>query len=269
MFNVGYMRGTKEWLTDIFDCPSKVRKILKGKTYEIENPCISILSASTVDWLNTKLRDHDILSGFLARFLYVVPTVERSKTLPIPPRAKPAEQQALIRQLQDIARVEGCATLAPQAEDLYVQWYNDQHNGSNSDFSDECMAPFASRLEAYMLKLALILQVCEDRTLEIQLHNMSIAYHLVEMLSANIRNLLETELVFTEEARDVQRVRKIIRAFPGIARSDLLRKFKNGRNRLNEAIGNLEQQNELRVDSKARPIRYWLRSSPNSTGCAT
>ncbi len=267
-FNRSYMIGTKEMLTDLYDCPQRHTRHLKKDIITIENPCISILSASTVAWLNSKLREDDIMSGFLARFVYVSGT-EPSKLLPIPPVPDPAVQSELVSQLEQISRVEGEVTLSQEAKEMYEDWYTQHKTATEKEQDFERIAPFLSRLETYLLKFAMLYQISEDHSCEIQVHNMKMARDLVEMLRVNIRCLLDTGLVFSQEERDVQKALKIIKQEPGIDRSSLLRKFRHGKMRLDDAVATLVDREDIRVDSKKKATHFHPQNSRVTTDYGT
>lgn len=65
-----YNAGAVPLLTEIYDCPPSVRRTtMKGDTL-IEQPCLSILGASSPAWFAERFQAKDLEGGFLARFLF-------------------------------------------------------------------------------------------------------------------------------------------------------------------------------------------------------
>ena len=69
------MLGFKELLTETYDSPRRYTRTLKSAAdpVVIEDPCLSILAASTLDWFLEKTKARDIRSGFFSRFIYFAP----------------------------------------------------------------------------------------------------------------------------------------------------------------------------------------------------
>ena len=143
-FERSYMSGTKEMLTSMFDCPSDYRRLLKGnakskesgKVVIIREPYINIATTSTLQWLVNRIKEQDIKSGFLARFVYV-PGKEPSKRLSRPPKLDQKLRSEIIMELKAIREISGEAELTDDAFLYYDTWYNgvfDQiQKGDNRD----------------------------------------------------------------------------------------------------------------------------------------
>lgn len=71
-FDKEYMSGIKDMLADMYDCPDSYKRLLKGGEFNVENPCLSILGGTNIDWmLDKKDVKADLRGGFLARTLFV------------------------------------------------------------------------------------------------------------------------------------------------------------------------------------------------------
>jgi hypothetical protein len=85
--NNSYMAGFKERLTDFFDgrqVPYR-RETKSGGRVTIRDAAPSLIGCSTFEWLKEHLSLNDMLSGFLARFLYVVRRSYPEQDIPFPP----------------------------------------------------------------------------------------------------------------------------------------------------------------------------------------
>src|SRR5215510_12887341 len=66
-----YMAGMVERLTELYDCPPTYTRQLREKTFTIEQPVLSILAASTLEWLQRQMGTDDVMAGFFPRFIFV------------------------------------------------------------------------------------------------------------------------------------------------------------------------------------------------------
>jgi hypothetical protein len=259
-FELNYMAGTKEMMTDLFDCPMEHRRILKKQEIIITEPCISIVSASTLEWLTSKVKEQDVRSGFLARFIYV-PGRSRSKLLPFPPRPNLEDRTELIHQLKQIATVKGEVSLTSDARKHYEVWYADSDRVLSQETDTERLSPFFSRLQTYAFKFAMIYQISENRSLQIEEENMMRACQLVQLLRRNVKELLEDGLVFGKEGQDQQKVKKLIVQAGALGRSNLLRQTHFDAAYLDRLVGTLIQQEAIRVVKEGKKVTYFRESS--------
>ncbi len=81
-----YMTGLKQKLTELYDCVPEYGRNIQGQTekgvpvpggkrFVITRPALSIISASTTDWLAQSMDANDLRSGFIPRFLMIASTV--------------------------------------------------------------------------------------------------------------------------------------------------------------------------------------------------
>ena len=76
-FNRDYMLGVKEFLADLWDSPSQYKRSLKGCDVTINNPAISLLGATTIEWLEDKLTQSDLRGGFFPEYFSYPPEKRR------------------------------------------------------------------------------------------------------------------------------------------------------------------------------------------------
>ena len=261
-FDTSYMRGTKEMLTEMFDCPPEYKRVLQNKEIVIKDPCISIMSASTVEWLNGAIKEHDVMGGFLPRFVFV-PADRPSKLLPIPPMPDPEQQAELVRLLEGVAQPEGVSKLSQDAEGIYDSWYRDNYRQMEKDTDSEILAPFYSRLGSYLLKFAMLYELSSTGSLTVSIESMHSACMLVDQLKAKIKHLLETDLLLTPEGELVKKVLAIVSQHPGISRSELLRKSRAYSRHLELAVQSLAERGELWSQSEGGKETRYYSNRPN------
>jgi len=243
-----YMAGTKEMLTDLYDGPERYSRALKTKTYTIERPAVTLLAATTLDWLESKITDGDLRSGFLARFLFVTATGKSS------PKGLTGGMDGLARMhLRDalIALTKmtpGAAKLTPEAHEMYDDWMAGWQAEVESVRHASDLTGFAVRLQTYALKLAMSYQASQSlasgapvEIIETPAMGQAIAY--CRHLWANVAALVDEEIAIGRDAKELRRIRRMVGA--GVTRSTLLKLAKMPARDFDKYLDTLLQTGEV------------------------
>jgi hypothetical protein len=252
-----YMSGAKALLTELYDSPRQYRRETKGKTCAIEQPVISMASATTTQWLTSRNADDDFGAGFLARFLFV-PVFKRERSLPLPPAPDGRRFAALVQILRGIrekALFPMEAHYSPPARDIFVDWY--QKFDKTDPFADTPLAPFHARYQAYVHKLAMLYTIAADGDLrEMDVAAICYATGTIEYITKNLVLLYDRHLTF---GRDDARMKKVLDAMPegkAIDRSELLRRSRLKAKDFTEIIDTLFQAERI--------IKEWVKGKGRS-----
>ncbi len=216
-----YMRGIKEFLTDIYDCPPYYLRKLKSGPVEIKNPVLSIVGATTATWFLDRIKRDDLEGGFLVRFLWV-PAFYKEKTFALPPIADKAKREALVDELKEIERVGGEMSLSEDARRIYVEWHK-RHESEAENLGEHLLCGFYSRFETYALKFAMITEVAATRERTISGRSMKVAIDKIELLKKELKKLSEEQFAFGWFQRAKLKIFKKIKEKKQIPREDLLR----------------------------------------------
>ncbi len=247
-----YSGDAKQFFTMIYDVPEtyEINRIVKGSTF-IHRPFVSILGASTIDWIKENSSSSDLRTGFFARFLYAIkskPTKEYIPLLDLRYRTNRTEDNynpdELYNRLNEITeRIE--LEITKKAADKYnsydVEAYNELRQIENED-----ELSFKGRLIVYTLKIASIIAVADGRSV-VELKDIEDAIYLSGYFRKNIELLLNRELAEDEFSRTEKKVYKLIQANGTVSRSDLLKKSKLKAKELDEYISNLTQKELVQV----------------------
>jgi hypothetical protein len=222
-FGRDYMSGTKELLSDLYDCPESYTRVIGSATWHLKDVCLSILAASQTDWFLEKLKAGDVRGGFLARFTYWPAFDKKGVFLAVPPEPDAIKMNQLVAGLNELRQVRGTVMLPPAVRTQYASWLqaHERELGRSPRAGD--LSAFWSRLSIVTLKLAMLLQLAHDRSLTITPEILESAIALTEYLKSALRHLFDEEFAFSEGMKDRQRVLRIVRARPGISFRDLLR----------------------------------------------
>ncbi|MFC1682889.1 DUF3987 domain-containing protein [Candidatus Zixiibacteriota bacterium] len=254
-FERSYMQGTKEFLADMYDSPRKRTRKLRGTEYVIRQPCISILSASTPEWLRNKIKEDDIRGGFFNRFVYVPATI-KTKTMALPPKPDQILEKKLIRKLSEYKKLSGDVDLSA-ARQFYEGWYRDYEGQLLSLTDADLMSGFWTRLSIYTLKFAMLFQISQDGSLIIGSDAMSKAVLLTHFLRDSLNQILGESLVFSRDMRNKNRVLKLINHEPGISRSKLLQHSHLLRKQLDPILDTLIEEESIVHRKESQTRRYY------------
>lgn len=217
-----YMAGGKEILTHLYDCPPIYTRKTQGGSSEVKNPYITILSATTPDWLTKQLSQTDVRGGFFVRFI-CVPAYKKEKFFSVPPEADKDMRQGLIYQLKAIEGVAGKMELEKEAHEAYDKW-----SRTNEDetirLDGSLLDGFYSRLSIYALKFAMLNELTISRELTISFDSMERAISLVEWLKGSLYTLVEDELAFGRYEQNEKQILRHLKKETEMSRVDILRK---------------------------------------------
>lgn len=129
---------------------------------KIKSPCMSMLGASTQEWLTASIPTNAVGGGFTRRVNFVYGK-ERSKDLPWPTHPNGVDTKAkLINDLRHITTLRGEVTFDKDAKHQFELFHT---LCKPNEFDDEATAVYTNSMPYHVLKLCMILSVCENDTL--------------------------------------------------------------------------------------------------------
>ena len=162
-----YMEGMIPYVTELLDCKPTSVRTKSGNLQTVQEPTVTVVGGSTVEWLQGQLPDSAAAGGFLARFLIVKedhkfqrvadPETMLSKTQWAALHARRAE---VLQEFKAICRLHtgriGFANYS--ASDAYTLWYN-THQPETGHLS-----PFSARAGEFVRRLSMLLALSCKRT---------------------------------------------------------------------------------------------------------
>lgn len=248
--NKGYSGDAKQFFTSIYDVIEayEVSRVVKGSTL-LNRPYLSILGASTIDWVTENSNESDLRTGFFARFLYAIRNRPTKKYIPLLELREKFNQnhssfdvKSLYERIIHLDKIN--LEITNEAAELFnsydIQSYKELFNIENDN-----ELSFKSRLLIYTLKFAGIIALTDNRTI-IELNDIQDGIILSEYFKKNIELLLNKELVTTEFNRKEEKIIKIIESKGGeLKRSDLMNYSNLKAKELDEYIENLIEKELL------------------------
>lgn len=257
-----YMQGTKAFLTEIFDNPPTYKRETKSSQINIIEPCISIISATTMSWFMETARKGDLEGGFLTRFIFI-PADKKIKSMALPPEMDETELNKLVIWIEDtVKNVKGKMHFSDTARELYEQWY---HKGSAKLERDEneIFKSSAARLQIYVIKFAMLNSAVFNRSTIIDEKCLQEAINNVEWLMRNVENIIKNEL---SDSNFSKLIKKMIRHIErsgngGIDARSLLQKMDVKATYFKEILDTLLAREEIKIEvEKTRGTpRRWVK----------
>jgi hypothetical protein len=155
-----YNKSLIQDLTRLWDCPDYLQVRTQARDNEVlRNVAVSFLGCSNEAWLVDSLPEDAFKGGFMARVLQVYqPATDR--IYPEPERLDKSLGEQIVYGLTESAICKGVVTKTRAAS----KYYNKRYHEIKKNFpDDERMKPFFARLPDHMLRLAMLLSVCESR----------------------------------------------------------------------------------------------------------
>jgi len=242
-----YNFGAQSLLTELYDCPPEyVRK--KGTTevkeFRIEKPYLTILGASTLEWLINSVQSGDIAGGFLARFLFVSAD-HKDKVLAIQPPAPENERLIVRTALEAALEAEGEMHYSAEAEQYYREWY--ARFVDEAEKAPEGVRAFFPRLTAYAHKFAMLEAVLGGHHPEISKEDCRRACMMADNFAAEIRKLGAESLGKSKFDSYRLRIMRAINKTPGIDHGRLLRNIGLPAKVFKDVVDTLKQTGELDI----------------------
>jgi len=250
-----YLAGTKGFLADLFDSPFTYRRETEKKSIIIQNPAISIISATTQSWFTEKMKESDVMGGFIPRFLMVSPN-PKTKNISIPPEADREKRGRLVKMLQDFEGMSGGCYLHNDARAYFDSWYdrlcNIPGNGK--------VQPFIHRLQTYTLKFAIILNAIHEHSLKISVNSMKEAVEYSVSIARHLGKIEDEDLVFSKVQVNMRKLIECLRKRGDSSKSNLLNYTHLSTREFKEAMETLMDSDKVkleRIKTSGRPLEMY------------
>jgi len=261
LLNRDYMQGARGFLADMFDSPYEYRRKLSNDTFSIDHPAVSMFAATTQAWFVDQLKAADVEAGLIPRFI-IVPSVRHGPDVPLPPMADKQKQATLIAWLHVFAGISGPIYLTPDAQDMHNAWYQRLRIKISRGKAE--FAPFAGRLQAYLIKFCIVNEVNTSQTLKVTAATMKKSIDQVDWLYTQMSGIEADVMQFGKTNRDIGRIKKIMISKPDlpdgwITRTQLTRLSHMTKWEIDQVVINLQERDEVMIetvkDQSKRPIQ--------------
>jgi hypothetical protein len=247
-FKRSYSEGMLALLTDFYDCPDLYeRKTLQKGMQSIRHPFISILGASTVDWLNNYMQVNQAEGGFWPRFLFFSAR-QRKPLMEVPPQPDQGIYEKLCVRLQEGTTVDGQFSMTNGAQKVLRDWIRQKHSDADSGVLPPMFLKYAARLQPYAIKISMLFEMSESNTTLISTVSMIRALSLCTWLLTNLKYLFSYEIAYGYRDAQDMRILEYVRSCPdGVSFCDLSRRFRLRNNQLRESVDTLIMREYVEV----------------------
>ena len=243
-------------LTDLYDSPAKWEYHTRSRGKEnLTNVTLSMLAASTKDWLKTSIPASAIGGGFTSRIVFVVAD-QPSKLVLFPTEHTDNThlRESLIHDLNQMAKLNGAMQFTNEAKAVSLEWYEREA----CNVHDEKVDGYFGRKHDTMFKMATVLSLAENDELLIEARHITRALDMMEHNEQFLNTILES-VTSTVVGGDTEKVLTIIRKFRQISHSDLLRKCWRYASamELGEMMKTLTESNEIEMFLDKKNARWY------------
>lgn len=261
-----YMADMREFLTDIYDCSDYKRSLRTSKSdkktdFNIINPFVNIWFMTTPDSFTKYATTLDVTSGWLVRFLFLVPTGQKNW---MGFREKTEDDKKAFKELYDlwISRKKELEThkeilMKIRSEDweYFNKWQKDTEERiiKTEDFLSKSLY---GRLYIYAIKLAMLLTIgkstlkFEGQYLYIERHELIAGIELVDKLFYPSVEKAMLKLEESDKMKIVNKVREIIKNYKigePVAKNLILIRSHKHKDEFNPAIDHLIETGEISI----------------------
>jgi hypothetical protein len=244
--------GLVDLLIDWYDCPDVFEYITKtsGSDYVYE-VFVSLLSATTPDWIAQNVTSSVFNQGFVGRVIFV--HSERSNIRiahPVVDSALEKLRDRLVTHIEHRMGMEGEMELTRDAWDYFEAWYNKREELPGLD---NVQSGFFGREHTHVLKLAMTYSIARRRTLRIHKVDIKDAIGKIAHTFEGLTSIFK-EVRYANEIFETKIVEGIIKDAKTIDRSTLLRNVyrKMNKDKLDECLSILKAAGVINEDVKTR-----------------
>ena len=244
--------GLVDLLIDWYDCPDVFEYITKtsGSDYVYE-VFISLLSATTPDWIAQNVTSSVFNQGFVGRVIFV--HSERSDMRiahPVVDSVLEKLRDRLVTHIEHRMGMVGEMELTRDAWDYFETWYNKREELPGLD---NVQSGFFGREHTHVLKLAMTFSIARRRTLRIHKVDIKDAIGKIAHTFDGLTSIFK-EVRYANEIFETKIVEGIIKDAKTIDRSTLLRNVyrKMNKDKLDECLSILKAAGVINEDVKTR-----------------
>lgn len=265
-----YAISVKSNLTSLFDCETSLKRKTMSYTVEIFNPFISIMAGSTPTWIKESIKEEDLASGFLPRFLLVYAT-KKEKSIRIPSSGNDSLflplRDFLTRMQEFLQKARNSSITSNENEIVFspsAKKELEKYAGLLEDLiikEGNGLSPFYARLLVYTVKLSILYFLSEDgnwkefsstseileKGLKISKNDIKRAISYSEKIRFSTEKLLSS-LAFNKYQVLRNKILETLEIKEQISYSELLRKLKIKTRELREILETLIEEGSIQVE---------------------
>lgn len=185
--DIAYLSNLTDWYDSKDDW--EYETVGRGKD-TLQGLCLNLMGGTAPDWIQSMIPQEALGGGFTSRIIFIVEEAKR-KIVPkyIPSREELEMKETLIRDLERISQLAGEITFAPDAEQLYINWYIKQDTELTNGkpvIPDTRFAGYCERRATHLQKLMILASASRGDDLKITAADYHKAMSLLLGVEANM-----------------------------------------------------------------------------------
>lgn len=258
-----YNTGMTALLTDLYDSPDEwsSETITRGKD-KLKNVCLSLIAASTPDWMQSMLPEDVYLGGFMSRILVIAQPFGWYKRVPFPDLS--ANLEPVVERIKKIATLRGEVVLSQEARKKFEQWYTE--DVPNLAALPVGLVAYYSRKQEHLLKLSVIYEASRGEPFkEVSLESFEMALQTLAEIEVGLKNVMDY-ITASPKTRVLRLVEQILEAKGEIedwVLAEMVRPKLTTPNELDQAIAFLIRTKKIEIITKGGEIHYVYKQVQN------
>jgi len=207
----------------------------------ITNPCINWLGGTTMEWLHECVTRDAIEGGFFARVACIKATYDFTVRYRRPrvPDDLAVCTDFIRAYVKMLTHLRGVFTMTEEAEAIEESWYQ-----TRDVPTDETLLPSWRREHDLVLKLSMLLSLCESATLAIEARHMTEAQQMTRQVLRAVPSVVAHAHV-TPETGPTLRVENLLRKYQALPRSTLLKRSRLNAEQMELALKTLMERKQV------------------------
>lgn len=256
-----YASGLIEYLMKLYSC-DHVRQTFKQNSYYVPKPFLNLIGASQFESLKRYIKEEDLYTGILPRFMVVFSEYVREH---IPRRPKPnAElQQRILNKLIKIKAIcesqnETELILSDEAGETFDEW--SFRNDARSEIADVRIQKMYERLEATVFKLCIVLQAAFGRisNTTIEKDVMENAIELADFTAEGYKIVVLEKIQFSKTGQKIEKLKELLLKWKTAPRFQLFQFTKFDKIEIEKIMEMFVESGLCREEAGARGGKVWI-----------
>ena len=195
---------------------------------EINGICFNLLGATAPDWLQSILPAEAIGGGFTSRIIFVVEE-EKRKIVPKPMLTEMGKKLRVVlkEDLERINTLVGEITFTPEAENIYMSWYEEQNmnmKAGRPPIKDPRFAGYCERRATHIRKLCMVFSASRGNDMIITSSDFERSHELLKKTEVKMVKVFGG-LGSAKYSHIIEKVLQVLIKEKTVKRSELLRLF--------------------------------------------
>ena len=256
-------------LVDLWDGRKETwqRSLATSDGYEVENPWINVIGATTPSWLEENFDESMIGGGLVSRIIFVYGDKKRM-LIPYPSQLEDRNEfkemgDKLVEDLNEIALIKGEYRLTKEAIDWGSIWYAKHWRSRPAHMASERYSGYIARKQTHMHKLAIVYAAAQRNELIITKEDLVACDNLVGQLEDSMKVVFDS-IGVSETNKWVKEVTSFLRTYGEMPQYKLYRHVMTSMTvkQFDDTCAGMVKANTLRVIQRGPDLMYGLKK-PN------